>query len=199
VRRQSLDVAALLGAAAGRSRYFLFYEDDFHFCRDALVALQYMVGKAHRAEGRDAWSAIRCSFGLAGIVMQNGGAAAGGAAPTHADVAAFRRYLLLHFGRRPPDHLAVEFYARESRGSRAWFGARRVMAFRYNVLRHDGATSTLRESGGWSMPGCFTPLVAPQLFEVEAWSERDCPHDDLWPCDSKARQPGSIDWGERKE
>lgn len=205
VRRQTLDVASLLDAAAARSRYYFFAEDDFAFCDNTLMALRYMIQRADEYQGPGAWSAIRCSFGLNGIVMHNSALpsqppatqAAGG------DVAAFRTYLLRHFNRRPPDHLVVEWYAKESREAVAYFGhARRVMAFRYNVAQHlGGHKSTLRVEEAWSLPGCFTELIAPQVFVVEAWNPVDCPHDDIWPCDfNRGRvRPTMIVWNNASE
>lgn len=194
VRRQTLDVMALLDAVRGKSRYVLLYEDDFHFCDNALLALDYMIARAHEYEGVNGWSAIRCSFGLNGIVLQNGATQR-----DHADVAAFRLYLGEHYVRRPPDHLAVEFYAKESRQARKHFGKRRVMAFRYNIARHDGKHSTLREDVAWDTPQCFTELIAPQVFPVEAWNPVDCPRDDMWPCDGKAARPTVLVWNNASE
>jgi hypothetical protein len=264
VVRQTLDVVALLDAAVAHgSDYFMFMEDDFTLCSGGFLALQRMVLQANAFEGRNQWSAIRCSFGLAGIIVQNGGAAdlaanvppdvidkfrgaintlaaptervnsaaasavvdtelfqflvdsrsaSGGAAVAalssasnaasvvHPDLAAMRDYFWRYALRRPPDHLAVEFYAQESTRSRAYFATsqawvfsgpdpvhprRRTVGYRYNILRHDGGRqSTLRSTDAWSMPGCYTPLVEPQVFAVEAWNARDCPDSDVWPCDS---------------
>jgi hypothetical protein len=196
VRRQSLDVVSLLDEVAKRpSRYFLFTEDDFELCPNGVLALQYAVSKARRytvgsavsAEdhrGGRPFAALRCGIGLNGIVMHNSAA--------YNDVAAFRSYLRRHYARRPPDHLVVEFYAQESDEARRYFAEgdsqgrrRRVAAFRHNIFRHMGGHhSTLRDEVAWSTPACFTELIAPQVFEVEAWSPHDCPHDDMWPCDS---------------
>jgi hypothetical protein len=227
VRRQTLDVASLLDAVAGRSRYFLFYEDDFHFCDGAMLHLVNLIERSNFYYGGvDHWSAIRCSYGLAGIVMQNGGGGTPRSAipPSNNDVAALRDYFLLHSRRRPPDHLAVEFYAKESSAARLHFAApgvaaadtngdlaagliprsrrggggaanargRGVVAYRYNILRHDGLRSTLRDEEGWTMPGCFEQLVAPQVFEVEAWNPAQCPKSDIWPCEHEQETEGRL-------
>lgn len=242
VKRQTLDVASLLKIVEGRSQYFLFYEDDFHFCDNAILHLMNMIERANLNYGTNLWSAMRCSFGLAGIVMQNGvlsssweksnhesdpnklplsllslknekGADQEKDQKPHPDVAILRRYFLRHFSRRPPDHLVVEFYAAESKFSKQYFSLlppsqssfeknnkknptqnrkrkliRNVAAYRYNILRHDGVKSTLRDDEGWSMPGCFEELVVPQVFEVEAWNAHECPDSDLWPCDSEQQR-----------
>lgn len=198
VRRQSLDVVSLLDEVVRRpSKYFLFTEDDFELCPNGVLALQYAVSKARRyslvpsagssgSAGERPFSALRCGIGLNGIVMHNS------AGPPYSDVAAFRSYLRRHYARRPPDHLVVEFYAQESDEARHYFAEdhqgrrRRVAAFRHNIFRHlGGRHSTLRDETAWSTPTCFTELIAPQVFEVEAWNPRDCPHDDMWPCDSQ--------------
>ena len=195
VRRQTLDVVALLDAVVGNSTYFYFTEDDFEFCENTLMAIQYMIERANRYQGLHSWTGIRCGFGLNGIIMHNSD-------PVQ-DLRRFRDYLLRHFNRRPPDHLVVEFYAKESKEARKYFGAdRHVMAFRYNVAKHIGGTqSTLREESAWSFPGCFTELIAPQVFPVEAWNPVDCPHDDIWPCNYRngAVHRSTIVWNSDKE
>ncbi|KAJ9471197.1 hypothetical protein DIPPA_23473 [Diplonema papillatum] len=184
VSRQSLDVALLLKKVAGTSQHLLLSEDDFDLCPNGLTALQYMITKATLYHSN--WAAIRCAFGLAGIVLHN-------TAPFN-DVAAFSSYLQKHYKRRPPDHLVVEWYAGEIQEARAYFGGRPVMAFRYNILHHIGFHSTLRAAKPWSLPGCFEQLVEPQVFAVEAWNPSDCPHDDLWPCTSQHASPALINW-----
>ena len=84
VRAQTIDVAALLRSARRRSRtpgggglafsYYLFLEDDFLPCRDALLGLWYLVRRAEGADGTAAsavssWAALRASFGLNGILV----------------------------------------------------------------------------------------------------------------------------------
>jgi hypothetical protein len=198
VRRQTLDVISLLDHVVNQSHYFYFTEDDFEFCPNTLLALSYMVSKANSYQGVGKWAGIRCSFGLNGILMHNGGGlgtdASGTAKPP--DVWRFGQYLLRHFNRRPPDHLVVEFYAKESEEAKEYFGdSRHVMAFRYNVGNHiGGQQSTLREEEAWSFPGCFTELIAPQVFPVEAWNPVDCPEDDLWPCNYPNAAPTYISW-----
>eukprot|EP01059_Diplonema_ambulator_P007603 TRINITY_DN17084_c0_g1_i1.p1 TRINITY_DN17084_c0_g1~~TRINITY_DN17084_c0_g1_i1.p1 ORF type:complete len:399 (+),score=137.80 TRINITY_DN17084_c0_g1_i1:381-1577(+) len=184
VRRQSLDVTKLLEHVAGRSRYTLLYEDDFELCDNGLMAIEYMIEKANRYQ--PGWAGIRCSFGLAGIVLHNKG--------EYEDVKQFAKYLKRHYARRPPDHLVVEWYAGEIEESKAYFNDRKVMAFRHNIAHHIGEHSSIRETKHWSFPGCFAELIAPQVFPVEAWSPIDCPEDDLWPCTSPHATPSSIAW-----
>ena len=184
VKRQTLDVSYLLQSIASRSKYVMLYEDDFLLCENTLMALEYMIEKALRYS--KGFAGIRCSFGLAGVVLQN-------SAP-YSDVEAFAKYLKRHYGRRPPDHLVVEWYAKEIDEAKEYFGKDRpVMAFRHNVLHHIGTQSTLREAKPWAFPGCFEELIAPQIFEVEAWDPKQCPHSDMWPCD---KSQSSLKWKE---
>jgi hypothetical protein len=190
VRRQTLDIISLLRVVEGRSKYFLFAEDDFELCDNGMMALSYMVSRAEFYQGPGAFTAVRCGIGLNGVVMHNNG-----------DVGRFRHYLERHFARRPPDHLVVEFYAKESQEAKEYFGPqRRVMAFRHNIFLHTGGEqSTLREQSAWSTPGCFTELIAPQVFVVEAWNPVDCPLDDIWPCHFPRSRPSSLSWNSSSE
>lgn len=190
-RRQSYDVAALLSAVAGTSPYYYFAEDDMEFCGATLAGLHHAITKAEaRSKPGAPFAAIRVSFGLNGIVLHNGG---GGSFP--GDVAEFATYLRRYGHRRPPDHLATEFFAQETSVAALYFGRdpqsiggrlkRRVFGFRYNLARHlGGQQSTIREEAAWSMPMCYTELTSPQVFEVEAWDPSRCPEDDMSPCDS---------------
>ena len=269
--RHTQDVVALLDVVKGMSAYYYFSEDDMQFCGNTVGNILYLIEKARRTmaagrplvvvgdkdgavEGGDGggthgygegpFAAIRCSFGLNGIIMHNGGSIAedaergvrkdGSAAssashppPEHypSDVAAFADYLFRHQRRRPPDHLATEFFAQESAAARAHYAAdtyvtrlyggpqnqqlakegtsssplrrRRVGAFRYNVVNHlGGAASTLRDEDAWAMPECGTELTEPQVFAVEAWDPSACGHSDFWPCSPPGeRRRGGGDEG----
>ena len=188
-RKQSLDVIALLRHVQGQSKFYLFSEDDFALCSNGLVALTYFITRALDYQGT--FTALRCGFGLNGIVMQNDRDGLN-------DVGEFADYLAKHYARRPPDHLVVEFFAKETPDSKKYFQNREVMAFRHNLFEHlGGERSTLRTEPAWALPGCFTDLIAPQVFEVEAWDPRACPDDDVWPCKHSARRSG-IAWNARR-
>ena len=56
-----------------------------------------------------------------------------------------------------------------------------------------------------SWPVCYEKLVAPTLFDVEAFSEKDCPQQDVWPCkgfpylerdDGKEAAAAEVGWGD---
>uniref|UniRef100_A0A7S0QR22 Uncharacterized protein n=1 Tax=Cryptomonas curvata TaxID=233186 RepID=A0A7S0QR22_9CRYP len=151
--------------------HFLFMEDDFLVCPHALRALAYVTAKAH-AYFPEGWSGIRVSYGLCGILLLD------------ADVTAVADYLEQHQARRPPDHLLPEWIAGETPQARAFLQGRRNLGYRFNVLRHIGVTSSLREAHQVGFPGCYEELVFPVVFEAEAWRPQEpaCLSDDLWPC-----------------
>lgn len=161
---------------------FLFSEDDMHLCPHGLDALKYMTDKA--AAYMPDWFSIRCSFGLNGALFPG------------PDVSAFADYLIKHQARRPPDHLLVEWFAGETAESSSYRGSRRHMAFKYNVLDHYGAHSTLRSSLSPTYPRCFEPLVVPVVFEVEVFKPKECPgNEDVWPCLPGAPgAPTHVNW-----
>lgn len=182
VRQQTRDFAALLEVAAGRADYLLTMEDDFLACPKMMGTLQYVVDKAHAVAGD--WAAVRVSYGLAGVLLRG------------KDVLPLAAYMLKRHEARPPDHIIVEWFGSESAESRAYFDGRHNLAFKYNLLDHIGAVSSLRSEISPSYPHCFDALQEPVLFKVEAFSAASCPHDDLWPCPA---QPRSSSFGRRGE
>jgi hypothetical protein len=189
VRQQTRDVSDLLslashmaandrlqttgsgGAAAdaGVAQAYMFMEDDFRMCPRGGAALAYLIHRAHHL--RPNWNAIRVSFGLNGAIVRM------------ADVPALEAYYREHVARRPPDHLTVEWFAGERDQSAAVKAGRPHMAFRYNVLEHFGHVSSLRDKETPHYALCYDTLNEGVVFEVEAWKEYPCQHDDLWPCD----------------
>ena len=163
----------------GKGRYYLFLEDDMKFCPSGMQAIQYLLDKASRYHPD--WLAIRASYGMNGIFMHD------------KDLRTFGNYLLANQARRPPDHLVVEWYAGETAVSKAYKGSRANIGFRYNLFDHIGAISTLRAETSASYPGCYDELLEPTVFQVEAFSPHDCPHDDIWPCPPQTRAKGRLD------
>eukprot|EP00002_Diphylleia_rotans_P000860 TRINITY_DN10465_c0_g2_i1.p1 TRINITY_DN10465_c0_g2~~TRINITY_DN10465_c0_g2_i1.p1 ORF type:complete len:289 (+),score=51.48 TRINITY_DN10465_c0_g2_i1:457-1323(+) len=168
VRKQSLDVSTLLDYASGKSSYYLFMEDDFELCSHGMKAINYVMDKATLLPLD--WSIIRISYGLNGVIMKG------------QDVAIFSKYLRDNLFRRPPDHLSVEWYAKEVPAGKAHFGSRQPVAFRYNLFKHLGVKSTLRSWDQPKFPGCFEELLFPTVFEVEAFNVTQCGADDITPC-----------------
>lgn len=184
VRKQTRDVASVLGALADRGEYYLFMEDDFSLCPHALLAIHYMIEKAHRLHGD--FISVRMSYGLSGIVMHT------------RDLAAFGAYLLEHQARRPPDHLFAEWSGKETAQARAYIGQRVNAVFRYNLLDHLGVVSSLRSAPQTTWPRCYEDLTYPTLFHVEAYDPQACAHDDMWPCGSPGEAQPLISWGTLK-
>ena len=168
VRRQTRHFTLLLKAAANRSQYFMTMEDDFLACAQIVPTLQHAIAKAHHYAGD--WIALRVSYGLAGIVLRG------------RDLAPLAAYMESRYRARPPDHIAVEWFAGETAASKAYRNGRQNLAFRYNVLEHVGAVSSLRGTASPEYPHCYDELKEPVNFAVEAFSSKDCPHDDVWPC-----------------
>lgn len=95
-------------------------------------------------------------YGLMGAVMKT------------RDLPHFTSYLNEHYGRRPPDHLIVEWYAGEKPQSAEYVGSRVHLTFKFNMFEHLGDSSTLRSGKMPKFAGCYNYLEAPVLFEVRA-------------------------------
>uniref|UniRef100_A0A7S1U3S5 Uncharacterized protein n=1 Tax=Phaeomonas parva TaxID=124430 RepID=A0A7S1U3S5_9STRA len=183
VRKQTRDIVATLRACDGLADAYLFLEDDMELCPRGFEAVRYVLEKATAYYGE--WIAVRCSFGMNGIFI------------TGDDVPIFANYLEEHQSRRPPDHLVVEWFAGEKPQSAAQKRGRVNGAFRYNIFKHLGLWSTLRSQKSPRYPACFEELNSKVLFEAEAFSAKDCPDDDLWPCnvsDSKKALIPRVEW-----
>jgi hypothetical protein len=171
VRKQTRDIVKVVEMAldpARQGKLYLFLEDDMKFCPHGFLAIQYLANKADVYHPN--WLALRASYGMNGIILH------------YEDLAVFGDYLLANQKRRPPDHLAVEWFVGETAASKQYKGNRKNVAFKYNIFEHIGVFSTLRSAKQHGFPTCYDKLTEPVLFLVEAWSPRDCPHDDIWPC-----------------
>lgn len=180
VRKQTRNLVSVVKKTYFLGRYYLFLEDDMEFCHEGFLAIQYLLQKADRYHPN--WLAIRASYGMNGIFMQR------------EDVKVFADYLLKHQVRRPPDHLVVEWYAGESPESAAYKGKRVNIGFRFNLFNHIGIVSSLRSMKQTSFPVCYDLLLEPTVFEVEAFSMKACPRDDIWPCNVKTADKSYISW-----
>jgi hypothetical protein len=189
VRAQSRDVVALLqlahalhasdgsgaGGAEGAMAAYMFLEDDFRVCAQGLRALALGLARAGAlhpgsAPEAPAWNALRVSYGLNGGILRG------------EDVPVFGGYLARHLARRPPDHLLVEWFAGERPESAEHKRGRPHAAFRYNVLEHFGASSSLRGKAAPLYAVCYAELNEGVVFEVEAFKAAQCAHDVVWPC-----------------
>ncbi len=184
VRRQTRNIVSVMRRSLRRAQHYLFLEDDMQLCPNGLLAMQYLLAKASRYHPN--WLAIRASYGMNGIFMHSG------------DLAPFADYLVKHQARRPPDHLVVEWYAGESPESKAYRGERANLGFKFNLFDHIGLVSTLRAQHSGAFPRCYELIVEPTVFQVEAFSPAQCPHDDLWPCRVARPDRFLVDWAKQQ-
>jgi hypothetical protein len=168
VRKQTRDLVKVIELSKEKSSYYMFLEDDMILCASGYQTLSYLINKASRYHPN--WLAIRLSYGMNGIIMNS------------KDVIVFGQYLLKHQARRPPDHLVVEWYAGETPESKSYKGSRANIGFRYNLFHHLGTVSTLRSSSSPKYLTCYEELLEPTVFAVEAFNVKQCPNDDIWPC-----------------
>mmetsp|Transcript_8566 Transcript_8566/g.10865 ORF Transcript_8566/g.10865 Transcript_8566/m.10865 type:complete len:245 (+) Transcript_8566:1-735(+) len=170
VRRQTRHVVAVMLSVLDQSKYFLFVEDDMQLCPHALLVVNYIISRATLIHND--FMAIRTSFGLNGIIIHS------------KDGNNLANYLLKHHEARPPDHLIVAWYAGEEPATEKYKGKRPHLGYRYNIMRHLGARSTLRPQVAniEKMPQCYEELVVPIVFPIEAFNPRLCPADDFTPC-----------------
>lgn len=187
VRKQTRNIVTVMRQSMGFGKYYLFLEDDMQFCPQGLLAFQYLLNKASRYHPN--WLAIRASYGMNGVFLHD------------KDMSVFADYLLKHQARRPPDHLVVEWYAGETKESKAHKQDRVNIGFKYNLFDHIGQVSTLRKEKQTSFPLCYDDLAEPVVFKVESFSAQECPTDDLWPCNADPnviRSLPLIRWSELK-
>ena len=177
-RRQTADVARMLRALAPRTTaYLALLEDDWLLCEGGLRALLYLEAKASLY--RPDWAALRFSYGLNGILLRS------------ADAPALAAFLEDPAAERenkepdaPVDHLAYRFLRGKYAGARAYFGARRIVAFRHTLFWHIGGVSAVQGSATSAerhRPPCFA-RTGEWLFDSERFHADECPDDDVWPC-----------------
>jgi hypothetical protein len=182
VRRQTRDIVYVIRKNINKAQHYLFLEDDMQLCGQGFMAIQYLLRKADRYHPN--WLAIRASYGMNGIFMHND------------DLNVFADYLMKNQIRRPPDHLVVEWFAGESQESAQYKQLRKNIGFKFNLFDHLGVVSTLRGAEQTSFPRCYEFLYEPTVFKVEAYNPRECPGDDIWPCDVSNQDKLLIDWSQ---
>jgi len=181
VRKQTKDIVRNMRLSADASRlgeYYMGLEDDMLICRSGLKAIRHMMKKAAAYHGD--WLIVRASYGMNGIFMP------------YKDLLPFASYLEKHYQRRPPDHLAVEWFAGETAESKAYKAGRAHVVFKYNIFDHIGVTSSVQNFKQEGYPRCFALLLEPVNFEVDAFSIRNCPYDDIWPCQKTKKEVPEI-------
>jgi hypothetical protein len=167
-QKQTADLVPMMKRIAGRAKYFMFMEDDFVACPGMLESIQIAILKANQVD-KD-WIAIFAGFGMNAILLQD------------RDVVPFADYLEAHAVRRPPDHLIVEWSCGETQQSSAYKGNRKHFAFRHTIFQHIGVVSSIQVSEQRGYPSCYSPLIYPTLFEVNAFNMETCNHDLITPC-----------------
>jgi hypothetical protein len=108
------------------------------------------------------------------------------------DLVALANYLIAHQARRPPDHLLVEWFVGETEESANYKAGRVHAAFRFNLLNHLGAQSTLRGGVMPHMLSCWQKLAVPIIFRVEQFNQSclvEHPRENLSPCLSNGCEP----------
>jgi hypothetical protein len=180
VTKETRNIVTVMRRNMNKAKYYLFLEDDMEFCAHGLLAIQYLLDKASRYHPN--WLAIRASYGMNGIFMHD------------KDLSVFADYLVKHQSRRPPDHLVVEWYAGETPESAKHKSGRANIGFKFNLFNHIGVVSTLRSQRSTSYPRCYDVLQEPTVFQVEAYNPRQCPKDDVWPCNVPNPDKFKIDW-----
>jgi hypothetical protein len=77
--------------------------------------------------------------------------------------------------------LISEFCGGETPDSKEYVKGRPIVASRYNFYHHMGKISSLRKEVD-NYLGCYQELLFPVVFEIEAFNPKQCPNDDIWPC-----------------
>lgn len=170
VRQQSCDLISLFSYGLkhyGDHQYFLLMEDDFPLCESAGETLRYVINKATSYRGD--WNAIRTSYGANGIIF-----------PTHL-LSSLIEYMTAKLVTKPPDHLITQWMCGATLARDKCTAVRQNFVFRWNLFKHIGTQSSLRETGWLEPPGCWYPY-SDLMWQVDGFQESECPNDDIWPC-----------------
>jgi len=173
VRQQTCDVITLIRMVAPRSKYFMFMEDDFETCHNAIQAIFYATDKANAYSPN--WLALRVSYGMNGIVMKS------------EDALLFADYLWQNVARLPPDLLYGEYRER--------LAGRPLMAYRFNQFNHIGTVSSLPRPNRPAFPQCAEELANVwSLSGEESFDLSQCAGDDISPCLNRGGVQSLVDW-----
>ncbi|QDZ20574.1 subunit beta of glucosidase II [Chloropicon primus] len=165
VRKQTCDLISLLEHEPSSYSHFVFLEDDFVACENALPIVDYLLRKVSGMNPD--FLSIRFSFGMNGILLGKDA------------LADLKAYLQRGISRLPPDLLYQEWLQvkREEEG-------RAEYLYRDVLLEHIGEVSSFaRRPDRRKWPGCFEPLAnAWSLPQIEKFDVRACGHSDISPC-----------------
>ena len=201
VRQQTLDLVGVLRdvggvGGGGGAETLLLTEDDAVMCEGGLVWLGEAIASANRVDPR--WSMVRTSVGFIGIATRR------------ADAYALADFLELHYEKKPPDILLIEWVhgdwvgsvrerdeararggsgrgsresSKSSRGDRTSPGPRRHFVATRNAFEHVGAVSSLRETGLGHGPQCGAALTS-FLWATERFEDAaKCRGKGVVPCE----------------
>ena len=223
VRKQTRDVVSVMREATKvgrRGKYYLFLEDDMLLCPSGFAAIQYMLHKS--ALYHPDWLAVKASYGMNGIFLHGKDVQPfseylerhqarrppdhlvvewfagetpeskrykhhGGKGLVRANIG-FKYNLFDHIGTsstlRPADQVTDNVVTPPTKT---------------DLYHHFGSniSPTLNILSQTSFPRCYDRLAEPIVFKVEAFDPRECPHDDIWPCDVGVATTSNhdlIDW-----
>ena len=135
------------------------------WCCGGLQATHYMLAKATRYHHN--WIALRTSYGMNGIFLHD----------TTWLTSTSTCSSIRHVG-----HPTTWLWSGRWRDQGEWRAVTVNVAYRYNIYDHIGLYSTLRSQKQTSFPRCYEMLGEPTLFQVEAFSPKQCPKDDICTC-----------------
>eukprot|EP01104_Vermistella_antarctica_P003678 TRINITY_DN1392_c1_g1_i1.p1 TRINITY_DN1392_c1_g1~~TRINITY_DN1392_c1_g1_i1.p1 ORF type:complete len:689 (-),score=104.65 TRINITY_DN1392_c1_g1_i1:93-2159(-) len=210
VRRQTLDYIRLIThpQVLGQSEYFVFMEDDFPPCPHALRALHYVIDKANFV--MDDWIGLRLSFGMNGVVVRNRDLQSLASFFYHNIVLKPVDLLYVEWSSQWYEHWKGQTFNTDLSGvlaanlttadavsvalARRYNATRgdnntdeflnRNVAYRWNLFKHIGFNSSLRDTGVSSdhkTPQCWQPYGF-LLWAVDRYDVVQCPDDDVSPC-----------------
>lgn len=183
--------------------YVLLMEDDFTLCPHGLRSLHYMIDKvcqcvrcipclnvliisyfcAKSTSYFPNWIGLRVSYGLNGVVIKSSDLP---------DLIQFYESVIREHTQRgkklePPDHLIYRYLHTMQQDNRQKIGARQLVAYRYNLFRHIGVSSTFTGRYTRYNPECYQVLYD-WLQPYERFRNEDCPNDDISPCQPQQEQ-----------
>lgn len=189
VRRQTCDLISLLQSAHNASHYFMFMEDDFRVCPNALRIVGYAVRKLNSQPKLAKWLALRVSYGMNGILLRD------------EHLPQLATYLRKHTARLPADLLWMEWIQGRKRELWDVTKGRPLAVYRSNLLDHIGAQSSFAvRTNRLPWPGCFESMATVwSLHKSERFQLSKCPNSDISPCPALEEDADSwlkyaIDW-----
>ncbi|BDA42972.1 hypothetical protein COCOBI_03-8650 [Coccomyxa sp. Obi] len=172
VRQQTCDLITLLEMATPKSYYYLFMEDDFRVCPNAVPIMHYIVRKLNAVPATRNWLSVRLSYGMNGILL-----------PT-LFLPSLTNYLRMHTARLPPDLLYVEWFKGTREETWDTVRGRKQYVYHKNLLDHMGEESSFAvRAKRLPFPRCFASMADVwSIQNDERFQAAACPGTDLSPC-----------------